>query len=404
MAAHPALDVTQASLDDVKQMLGHALREEWNPGLDDASSFFAADPSGFFVGRLRGEHGHGNDGRILSMASGVVYPSGKAGAGSLSSTGDYGFVGLYIVDPAYRGRGYGLKTFNHVMDRLKQRGCSCIGLDGVMARVEDYKRSGFHSRGLHERYGFDVSCGHHHDPSQRQRHFQPARPTTSSQVELRLPACTVLSLSAIAFDIFVARDYYWFGYDRSSFLKALMEAPDSISLVAVVPPTNSSSSDVAETPPPVANDEILGYVIARPSMDGYRIGPLFAVSDAVATSLVAGLAVGLAAGARGVEPLHVDIDVPVDMPGRKEWIAKLSESVTALLGDDKWSSNGADLGTSCSSVAAASAGRSGCTITTPSPAFACARMYTSVDSSGNAVAPPRMQEAVVYGNTTLELG
>ncbi len=53
---------------------------------------------------------------------------------------DFGFIGLYIVRPEYRGRGYGLAIFNEAMRYLEDR---CVGLDGVIAQQENYRRSGF---------------------------------------------------------------------------------------------------------------------------------------------------------------------------------------------------------------------------------------------------------------------
>ena len=52
----------------------------------------------------------------------------------------FGFLGLHIVQPAFRGRGYGLRLWNAGMARLAGR---CIGLDGVAAQQANYRRSGF---------------------------------------------------------------------------------------------------------------------------------------------------------------------------------------------------------------------------------------------------------------------
>ena len=39
---------------DLKLALDWAAAEGWNPGLDDAHCFYAADPQGFFLGELDG--------------------------------------------------------------------------------------------------------------------------------------------------------------------------------------------------------------------------------------------------------------------------------------------------------------------------------------------------------------
>jgi GNAT superfamily N-acetyltransferase len=68
-----------------------AAREGWDPGLHDAECFFSADPGGFLIGELVGE------------------PVGCISA--VSYAGRYGFVGLYIVRPEFRGQDYGLRLW-----------------------------------------------------------------------------------------------------------------------------------------------------------------------------------------------------------------------------------------------------------------------------------------------------
>lgn len=85
--------------------------------------FFALDPEGFFLGVL--------DGEVIGCCSGVAYDD------------TYGFVGYYIVDPAHRGKGYGLPLFERVMARLGPG--RNIGLDGEPEQVGNYVKSGFTS-------------------------------------------------------------------------------------------------------------------------------------------------------------------------------------------------------------------------------------------------------------------
>ncbi|MEZ4886661.1 MAG: GNAT family N-acetyltransferase [Chitinophagales bacterium] len=97
-----------------------AAKEGWNPGLQDADSFYAADPNGFLIGLLNGEP--------IACISAVRY-------------GDsFGFIGFYIVHPDYRGKGYGLQIWDAALDYLKGRN---VGLDGVLEQQENYKKSGF---------------------------------------------------------------------------------------------------------------------------------------------------------------------------------------------------------------------------------------------------------------------
>ena len=70
-----------------------------------------AEPGGFLIGELRDE------------------PVGCISA--VSYGGRYGFIGLYIVRPEYRGRGYGLRLWQAAMARLEGHN---VGLDGVVAQ------------------------------------------------------------------------------------------------------------------------------------------------------------------------------------------------------------------------------------------------------------------------------
>lgn len=91
--------------------------EGWNPGLNDADTFYHADPLGFFAGFISGVP--------VAFISSVAYDS------------SFGFSGLYIVKPEYRGRGFGIKIWKKALEYLGDRN---IGLDGVIARQTDYEK------------------------------------------------------------------------------------------------------------------------------------------------------------------------------------------------------------------------------------------------------------------------
>jgi hypothetical protein len=97
-----------------------AAAEGWNPGLRDADCFHAADDGGFLVGMLGDE----------AVATISVVKYGET----------FGFLGFYIVKPGHRGHGHGLAIWNAGLERLKGR---AIGLDGVVAQQDNYRRSGF---------------------------------------------------------------------------------------------------------------------------------------------------------------------------------------------------------------------------------------------------------------------
>jgi ribosomal protein S18 acetylase RimI-like enzyme len=197
-----------------------AASEGWNPGLHDAACFYAADPGGFLGGFL--------DDALVATISVVRYGT------------SYGFLGLYIVRPDCRGRGYGLALWNAGIAHLANR---TIGLDGVVAQQDNYRRSGF---ALAYR---------------NVRHQGNSRPQ-------RIERDDIVSLRDVPFDDLEDYDRSIFATERASFLGAWIGQPQSVSIGLV------------------RGGELAGYAVARPARSGYKIGPLFADHSACAEALL----------------------------------------------------------------------------------------------------------------------
>lgn len=114
---------------ELETVLDWAAAEGWNPGLEDAEAFLAADPEGFFVA----EDG---DGPVAAIS--VV-----------NHTPGFAFLGLYICRPDRRGAGIGLGLWQHA---LAHAGTRTVGLDGVPDQQANYRRSGFVLTGETTRY------------------------------------------------------------------------------------------------------------------------------------------------------------------------------------------------------------------------------------------------------------
>jgi len=130
------MDIRAMTLPELEVVLDWAAMEGWNPGLQDAASFYAADPDGFLLGLL--------DGEPVASIFAVRYGAG------------FGFIGGYIVRPEFRGKGYGMAVWQAGMARLAGRN---VGLDGVPAQQANYARSGFrlaHRNVRYEGCGSDV--------------------------------------------------------------------------------------------------------------------------------------------------------------------------------------------------------------------------------------------------------
>lgn len=109
-----------ATLAEIVRVLDWAAEEGWNPGLDDAAAFHAADPDGYFVAEVAGKP--------------------VAAISVVNHSDSYAFLGLYICRPEHRGKGVGFALWQHALDHAGER---TIGLDGVAEQEANYARSGF---------------------------------------------------------------------------------------------------------------------------------------------------------------------------------------------------------------------------------------------------------------------
>ncbi|AUX75790.1 GNAT family N-acetyltransferase [Sinorhizobium fredii] len=121
---------TRAELDTI---IDWAAREGWNPGLEDGNAFWAADPEGYWVAT--------EEEALAAGLSLVRYGS------------QYAFLGLYIADPVFRGRGIGFALWDRAIASSEGR---VIGLDGVVAQQGNYRKSGFAWAHANVRYGGSV--------------------------------------------------------------------------------------------------------------------------------------------------------------------------------------------------------------------------------------------------------
>ena len=113
-------NIRPATRKELDVAIEWASKEGWNPGLNDADAFYASDPRGYLIGFL--------DKEPIASLSAVSYGP------------NFGFLGFYIVKPEHRGKGYGWKLWQKAMQYLNTQN---IGLDGVIAQQENYKKSGF---------------------------------------------------------------------------------------------------------------------------------------------------------------------------------------------------------------------------------------------------------------------
>lgn len=200
-----------------------AAAEGWNPGLRDAEAFWLADPEGFWLAELSGK----------PIACISVVRHGP----------EFGFLGFYIVQPAFRGQGHGLALWNAGLHHL---GTRCVGLDGVVAQQANYRR-----------YGFDLAW--------RNIRFGSATPAPPDMPR----GVQVLAAAEVPFAAIEAFDRACFGAPRAAFLRAWLATPGHVALAVV-------------------RDGVLaGYAVLRPCREGSKVGPLFAADEPAARALLA---------------------------------------------------------------------------------------------------------------------
>jgi ribosomal-protein-alanine N-acetyltransferase len=106
---------------DIPTVTAWARREGFTPGAGDVAIYRQTDRQGLWVGWL--------DGEPVGCIAGVRYNPA------------YGFIGLFLVVPEHRGKGYGVQLWRQALSHLAD--LPCIGLEAAPERVDDYAGWGF---------------------------------------------------------------------------------------------------------------------------------------------------------------------------------------------------------------------------------------------------------------------
>lgn len=237
-----ALQFEQLDRAGLDTLVTWAAAEGWNPGLHDADVFWATDPEGFY--------GYYHNGALIGGGSLVSY------------NGQFGFMGFFIVQPAYRSQGIGRKLWYQRRDQLLSRMDSgaAIGMDGVVDMQPFYAKGGFEIAYRDERY---ERMGEAFEPNE---HISPI---------------TVEDLPAI-----LQYDEQCFGFARPQFIQPWLQMPDN------------------HTFKYMEAGKLKGFAMLRKCRTGYKVGPLFADDSNVAEALYK----ACLNAAQG-EPVYLDIPV-----------------------------------------------------------------------------------------------
>jgi hypothetical protein len=223
--------------DEIAIAVDWAAAEGWNPGIADAACFATVDPKGFLIGELEGE--------TAATISCVNYNA------------SFAFLGFYIVRADLRGRGFGLRIWSAA---IAHAGSRVIGLDGVVAQQQNYRKSGFELAYANIRYGGTVAA--------------PEAPRAGVVALGEIPLADVEAYDAT---VFPAR--------RPAFLRAWIGAPGHVGRAVV------------------RDGRLAGWGVIRPCLRGRKIGPLVADDRATAEIVLSALLSGVGGG-------QIFLDVP----------------------------------------------------------------------------------------------
>jgi ribosomal protein S18 acetylase RimI-like enzyme len=142
--------------------------------------------------------------------------------------GGNGFIGNLIVVKGMRGRGYGGQLFKHAVQYLQSNGVESVFLDGASDAVPIYEKAGFRRICKSLRFVGKVEGG-------------------DSSLVRRAETGDVEAICRI--------DVELFGDDRFFFLKRRLSVSPHLCFVHE------------------ANGQVLGYVMARPGVSAFSVGP-----------------------------------------------------------------------------------------------------------------------------------
>jgi ribosomal protein S18 acetylase RimI-like enzyme len=230
------LQIRNLRPEEISIAIDWAAAEGWNPGLADAACFAIPDSKGFFVGEI--------DGEPVATISCVNYDD------------RFAFLGFYIVRAELRGSGHGLRIWNAA---IAHAGSRVIGLDGVVAQQDNYKKSRFQLAYANIRYGGTVAA---------------------------LPApADIIALDKVPFALVEADDATVFPAPRSAFLRTWIKTPSHVGRALL------------------RDGRLAAWGVIRPCRNGYKIGPLVADDRAAAERVVQALLASAGGG-------EIFLDVP----------------------------------------------------------------------------------------------
>ena len=248
---------TTVSADETREIFGvRAAAWGRKPGALDYDIYFATDNTGFYVGELDGK------------------PIGCMAAVKFSKT--FAFLGNFMVDKPYRGKGYG--------SSLMATGISALPKECNFAfDIHEENIPLFETQ-----YGYKLAW------KARRVSVNASRASSVVASSSYSPSVKICSARDIPLAKIAVYDSRFYNFDRYSFLQRWIYAPNCHSFAAV----NSSGS-------------VVGYSVVRSTLrqeDGWRLSPLYANNPQIAQSLYQAIFKSVAA--HGDPEARITFDAP----------------------------------------------------------------------------------------------
>ena len=239
---------------------------DWVFGRNDPELLFSADPNGFYIGEV--------DGKRICHMNAVRYPKGNT----------Y-YIGYFITDAEYRGKGYGKKLFDLVWSLLDQDCNKILWCTSDLRSM--YEKYGFHALWKDIFFVYSVK-----DVIET---FKDVKIESTSSIQ---------SITAVSLDKVVEFDNSVCKENRKSLLTKFISLPNSINFVAMD-----------------KNGCVLGYCVARKPINeeeyGWWVAPLFAVNQKIAKCLFKRVAEGILKLNGSSNEGRLSIFVPEDKVNRQ---------------------------------------------------------------------------------------
>jgi GNAT superfamily N-acetyltransferase len=202
--------------NEIDCLIDWAAEEGWNPGRNDAELFWNLDPEGFLAIDVNDE----------MVGGGAI----------IRHHATFGFMGLFLMRPAFRGQRLGTELWYARRDRLIERlqPGATIGLDAVDQMIPFYSRGGFEPAFRHRRFEWQTT----------EKHDSPVR--------------GVVDLCSISWETVASFDQRCFPGNRERFLQSWCRQSGAVSIALH------------------ENNTLRGFGVMRSALVGWKVGPLFA--------------------------------------------------------------------------------------------------------------------------------